>query len=155
MIVMNDLGRCVWRWLIWDVVPCSLVKIDQCFGGVYCLCYQGSDHLGYGSSKHLWNIGQCLLDCLVQHARNTHIYTCHENLSYWSSLGEVEGVQRYQLPSKQSLLQRVRVYCSRNKLFHYVLPYFYNIVSHLFTRIAGILLINSYWPNLYNFCSVG
>jgi hypothetical protein len=27
--------------LFWDVAPCSLVEIDQCFRGAYCLHHQG------------------------------------------------------------------------------------------------------------------
>jgi hypothetical protein len=39
--------------IIWDVAPCSLVDIDLCFGGAYCLHHQGSDS---GGSELLWNM---------------------------------------------------------------------------------------------------
>jgi hypothetical protein len=29
--------------VFWDVVPCSLVEVYQCFRGVYCIHYQGDD----------------------------------------------------------------------------------------------------------------
>jgi hypothetical protein len=27
----------------WDIVPCSLIEVTQCFTGVYCLHHQGGD----------------------------------------------------------------------------------------------------------------
>jgi hypothetical protein len=27
--------------VFWDVLPCSPVKVNQCFGGIYCLHLQG------------------------------------------------------------------------------------------------------------------
>jgi hypothetical protein len=31
------------KTVFWDVAPCSLVEINRCFRGVYCLHHQGSD----------------------------------------------------------------------------------------------------------------
>jgi hypothetical protein len=46
-----------------DVAPCSLVKIDRCFRGAYCL-----HHQDYGEgSNHLWNVGQFLRDYMTKH----------------------------------------------------------------------------------------
>jgi hypothetical protein len=27
----------------WDIASCSLIRVDRCFRGVYCLCHQGDD----------------------------------------------------------------------------------------------------------------
>jgi hypothetical protein len=48
----------------WDVVPCSLTEIDQCFRGAVHLHHQGSS-----GSKHLRDVGQYLPDYMVQHPR--------------------------------------------------------------------------------------
>jgi hypothetical protein len=37
---------------LWDIVLCSLVEVDQCFRGAYCLHHQGV-HTDEGGSKHL------------------------------------------------------------------------------------------------------
>jgi hypothetical protein len=29
-------------FVFWGIQPCTLVKVDQCFGGPYCLLLQGS-----------------------------------------------------------------------------------------------------------------
>jgi hypothetical protein len=29
--------------VFWDVARCSLVEIDRCFGGAYCLLHQGDE----------------------------------------------------------------------------------------------------------------
>jgi hypothetical protein len=61
---------------LWDVASCSLVEIDRCFRGVYCLHHQalkmkavsttGSDYEG---KKHLWNVSQLTPDYNTQHPR--------------------------------------------------------------------------------------
>jgi hypothetical protein len=63
-----DLSPCHFHMKIiiyWDIAPCSLVEINQCFRGAYCLHHQGND----GGSKHLWNIGKFLWDYMAQHPR--------------------------------------------------------------------------------------
>jgi hypothetical protein len=52
--------------VFWDVVPCSLVQIDQCFRGAYCLQHQGPGDEG---GKLLWNVHRFLPDYMAQHAR--------------------------------------------------------------------------------------
>jgi hypothetical protein len=50
--------------VFWDVAPCSLVDIDRCFRGAYCLHYQGVSSLttlmmeAVSSSETLLNIYQ-------------------------------------------------------------------------------------------------
>jgi hypothetical protein len=51
---------------LWDIVLCSLVKVDPRFGGVYCLHLQCPDD---GGSMNLWNIGLLQQDYTVLHAR--------------------------------------------------------------------------------------
>jgi hypothetical protein len=51
--------------VLWDVVPCSLIEIDQRFRGTYCLHHQ----VDGGGSKHLWNVNQFLWDCTAQNPR--------------------------------------------------------------------------------------
>jgi hypothetical protein len=34
----------------WDVAPCSIVEIDQCFRGIYCLHHH---HFDDGGNKYL------------------------------------------------------------------------------------------------------
>jgi hypothetical protein len=43
----------MWRWLFWDIATCSLVEIDQCFGGDYCLRHQGDSHIHTLHSENL------------------------------------------------------------------------------------------------------
>jgi hypothetical protein len=51
--------------VFWDTAPCILVKVNLCFGGVYCLNHQGDNE----SSKHLRNIKGFLQDYIAQHPR--------------------------------------------------------------------------------------
>jgi hypothetical protein len=51
----------------WDIVPCSVVKIDRCFRDAYCL--QRQDYPDDGGSKHLWNVSQFPPGYLAQHHR--------------------------------------------------------------------------------------
>jgi hypothetical protein len=37
--------------VFWDIAPCSLVELDQCLRGVYCLHYQGDDCISEMSVK--------------------------------------------------------------------------------------------------------
>jgi hypothetical protein len=41
-----------WRWVCWDIAPCSLIGVDRRFRGAYCL-HQGDD----GVSEHIWIVG--------------------------------------------------------------------------------------------------
>jgi hypothetical protein len=34
---------CIKMVAVWDIAPCSLVEVDQRFGGVYCLHHQGDE----------------------------------------------------------------------------------------------------------------
>jgi hypothetical protein len=79
----------VWRWLVfWDVAACSLVEIYRRFRGAYFL-HRPDD----GGSKHLWNVGLFLPDCLAQHPRRQSssavsfqtTYTCYLADSYTST----------------------------------------------------------------------
>jgi hypothetical protein len=51
--------------VFWRDEPCSLVEIYRRFRGAYCLHHQGDEY----RSKHLWNVGQFLLDNTAHHAR--------------------------------------------------------------------------------------
>jgi hypothetical protein len=51
--------------VFWHVVPCSPVENEH-FRGAYHLHQQDPD---VGGSKHLWNIGQFVPDCMAQHPR--------------------------------------------------------------------------------------
>jgi hypothetical protein len=37
----------------WDIMPCNLAEVDQCFRGSYCLHHLGNMD---GGSMHLWII---------------------------------------------------------------------------------------------------
>jgi hypothetical protein len=51
---------CMKMAVFWAVALCSLVDIDQCFRGA---------RPDVGGSKLLWNVGQYLPDCMLQHSR--------------------------------------------------------------------------------------
>jgi hypothetical protein len=55
--------------VVWDVVPCSLVEVEQRFRGARCLHHQGDDDPNDGGSKHLRNVGKLLPDYTAQHPR--------------------------------------------------------------------------------------
>jgi hypothetical protein len=38
--------------VFWDVAPCSLVDIDWCFRGAYCLHHQGDENLTQSEYSH-------------------------------------------------------------------------------------------------------
>jgi hypothetical protein len=53
--------------VFWDGEPCSVVEIDWCFRGAYCLHHWSNDLCpDDGDSKHLWNTGQFTSDYMVQ-----------------------------------------------------------------------------------------
>jgi hypothetical protein len=54
----------------WDVVPCSLVRKYQCFGGTYCLRLPEPEG---GGSKFLCNIGTLLPDYMTS-SQNTTVF---------------------------------------------------------------------------------
>jgi hypothetical protein len=49
----------------WDMVLCSLIRVEQDFRCAYCLHHQGDN----GGSTHLWNIGLFLWDYMVPYPR--------------------------------------------------------------------------------------
>jgi hypothetical protein len=53
----------------WDVAPCSLVQVHQCFRGPCCLHHQGPHSPNDGGSKDLWNVGKLLPDNTVLQPR--------------------------------------------------------------------------------------
>jgi hypothetical protein len=55
--------------VFWDVALYSLVEIDWCFKGAYCLHREDDVCHDDGGSKHLWNVNQFVPDYVVQHVR--------------------------------------------------------------------------------------
>jgi hypothetical protein len=79
--------------VFWNVAQGSLLEIYCCYrGATYCLYHCPDD----GGSKHLWNIGQLLPDCIAQHSRR--------QWSLYSSLWEL-----------QCLLNKLKSNCKKQK----------------------------------------
>jgi hypothetical protein len=71
--------------VFWDVAPCSLVDVDWCFRGAYCLHHQGRECWRW--RQHLWNIAQFLPDYTAQypsrlHARRRDNLKSHTKVSF-------------------------------------------------------------------------
>jgi hypothetical protein len=49
--------------VFWDIALCTLVDIDQCFRGAYCVHHQVLDD---GGSKYLCNVSQHVSDYMAQ-----------------------------------------------------------------------------------------
>lgn len=66
--------RRVWKWpYLWDVTPCSLVEIDRCFRGAYCL----------------WNVGY-----FYERTRCNILEDSHLRLVSWSCVQINKGWDR-------------------------------------------------------------
>jgi hypothetical protein len=60
--------------VVWDMTPCSLVDINRCIGGTYCLHLQRRRvspvfNSEDGGSVFLRNVGQYILDYMALHPR--------------------------------------------------------------------------------------
>jgi hypothetical protein len=45
----------------WDIIPCSLVEVDQCFRGAYSLHHQGSSPILSETSIHFDETPRCYI----------------------------------------------------------------------------------------------
>jgi hypothetical protein len=59
--------------VFWDVVPCSLVEINQCFRCVYCLHHQGDEWLLMEAVSMSETSVNFIRDCTSQHPKRIFI----------------------------------------------------------------------------------